>query len=87
MTLSRYGNGVPDRWRLPGQFDLKLGAVVLDLEFNFQMDLIRDVRDEPQVLPLDHHIIVGASSSAIACRRAAASSRDSVVSFNSISSI
>jgi hypothetical protein len=56
--------------RLPGQLNLKLGAVILDLKFHFQMDLIGDVRDEPKVFPLDHDIIVDASSSAIACRRA-----------------
>jgi hypothetical protein len=43
---------------LPGQLDLELSAVILDLEFHFQMDLIGDVRDEPEVVPLDHDIIV-----------------------------
>jgi hypothetical protein len=32
--------------RLPGQLNLKLGAVILDLKFHFQMDLIGDVRDD-----------------------------------------
>jgi hypothetical protein len=42
---------------LPGQLDLQLGAAILDLKFHFQMNLIRDVGDEPQVIPLDHDII------------------------------
>jgi len=46
-------------YRLPGQLNLKLGAVILDFEFHLQMDLIGDVRDEPEVLPLDHDIIAG----------------------------
>ena len=44
---------------LPGQLDFEFGAVVLELEFHFQVDLIGDVRDEPHVLPLDHDIIAG----------------------------
>ena len=34
-------------WGLPGQLDLKFGAVVFDLEFHFQVDLLGDVRDKP----------------------------------------
>jgi hypothetical protein len=45
--------------RLPGQLDLKLGAVILDLEFHFQLDLIGDMRDEPQVPTFDDDIVVG----------------------------
>jgi hypothetical protein len=45
--------------RLPGQLDLKFGAVILDLKFHFQMDLIGDVRDEPEVPTFDHDIVVG----------------------------
>ena len=37
---------VGEYW-LPGKLDLKLSAVILDLEFHFQVDLIGDVRDEP----------------------------------------
>ena len=39
---------------LPGQLNLELGAVVVDLEFHLQIDLGRHVRDKSQVLPLDH---------------------------------
>lgn len=34
----------------PRQLDLELGTVVLDLEFNLQMDLVGDVRDETYAL-------------------------------------
>jgi hypothetical protein len=47
---------VGEYW-LPGQLNLKLGTVIFDLEFDFQMDLIGNVRDEPQVFPLDYDIV------------------------------
>ena len=40
------GGGSPTS-ELPAQFDLQFGAVVLDLEFHFELHLVGDVRDEP----------------------------------------
>jgi hypothetical protein len=45
--------------RLPGQLDLKLGAVIFDLKFHFQMHLIGDVGHEPEVPAFDDDIVVG----------------------------
>lgn len=75
----------PAVW-LPDQFDVELGAVVFDFEFHLQIDLTGDVRDNRMPSRSITTSLPDASSSAIACSRAAASSRDSVVmSFNSIS--
>ena len=46
-TSTSVGEPSVNEYRLPGQLNLKLGAVILDLEFDFQMDLIGNVRDEP----------------------------------------
>jgi hypothetical protein len=53
----RDGEPPVGEYRLPGQLNLKLGGVIFDLEFDFQLDLIGNVRNEPQVVPLDHDIV------------------------------
>ena len=45
------------RTELPGQLDLKFGAIVLDLELHLQIDAIGNARNESHFLPLDHDII------------------------------
>src|SRR5215469_1401362 len=41
--VSQRRGGAPRPCRLPGQFDLKLGAIIFYLEFHFQFDPIGDV--------------------------------------------
>ena len=75
------------RPRLPGQLDLKLGAVIFDLKFHFQMHLIGDVGHEPEVPAFDDDIVVGGKLVSDRMQARAAASRVRVVfSFNSTSS-